>query len=170
MDNSLKENIKRRLLSPRIIIYSAIAVGLAWFMTHYSAQKAQAPRAVQPPVKTWKDVETVQEKCPMILVFESSENTESLKRLEDIVEEAGKDDGRHCAVALVAVDNDVPNTLLEAFGVTALPCAVLIDGNNREVAKIQGESITAETLEALKGKLPPTESSHVEGNNDEETP
>ncbi len=105
----------------------------------------------------------------MILVFESSEKTESLKRLEGIVEEAGKGGGP-CAVALVTVDNDVPNTLLEAFGATALPCAVLIDGNNQEVAKIQGPDITAEALEHLKDRLPPPEPVPANVTNNQEAP
>lgn len=132
-DRPKQENWRRRLLAPRLIIYSLLALGLAWMMHHYNSSVAKQPTAAKPTLKPYPDapvlrdstLQTAQKTLPM-LVLVATNNTEAAPSAAYLREKfAGR-----CTVVLLHAGRD--QEALTYFKISSNTAAILFAPDNVE--------------------------------------
>lgn len=134
--------VARRLLSPRIFVYAAIALAVAWILQRYGHYRQNMPspgagiasevRLTQPPELAG---------LPMIVVIPSPGQD-----LEGMVAQAQEQLKGSCHVIMLTVAD--AEATMKLFKLEKLPAALKYDAANREIGRLEGD-VTGEGLSRL---------------------
>ncbi len=149
------QDMKTRLLSPRIVIYLVLLIAAVWLMRRFEKyqQEEQPAPAVTTAVTAPRPFHSPPDaalrapaaRTPMLVVFFAEKNEATTA----LAAESRRHLQGRCAVAELQVTPDVA----AKFNLKQLPAAILFNADNRELARHEGD-LTAAKLDALAAKLP----------------
>lgn len=153
--NFQRPEIKSRLLSPRIFIYVAILLIVAWWINRFGKLKEEQASVASSQAATGFSEETLmasgdaKSQLPLMVVISLPD--------EEIRKQVAVAQRRHegvCNIVLVTTGTDATD-VKQTFQVEKLPAALLFDQDNQELDHLEGE-ITSDMLDALaeKAKAP----------------
>ena len=147
--NFRRPDLKSRLLSPRIFIYVAILLIVAWWMNRFArfGQDDSAPQGPSPQVNAETVMVSGGERSDLPLMVVISLPGEEIREL---VAEAQRRHEGLCNIVLVTTGIDASD-VKRTFQVERLPAAVLFDQDNQELARVEAE-VTAEAIDSLVAK------------------
>ena len=146
------QDMKTRLLSPRIVIYLVLLIAAVWLMRRfekYQQEEQPAPAVTTAPRPFHSPPDAALRapaaRTPMLVVFFAEKNEATTA----LAAESRRHLQGRCAVAELQVTPDVA----AKFNLKQLPAAILFDADNRELARHEGD-LTAAKLDDLAAKLP----------------
>ena len=158
--NFRPQDMKARLLSPRVVIYLILLIAAVWLMRRFEKYQREAQATATPspavtaaakplPFRSPPDaaLRAPAPRSPLMIVFTEGKDDS----LEALANETKRHLKERCDVIVVRVEQD--KAITDSFKLKQLPAAVLCDAANRELARQEGE-LTAVKLDALAAKLP----------------
>ncbi|MBQ4479672.1 MAG: hypothetical protein II943_03445 [Victivallales bacterium] len=144
--NFRRPDIKSRLLSPRIFIYAAILLIVAWWINRFGQFRQEAAGQPASPEQPRAVSEHSDSGLPLLVVVALPG-----EEVEAVVAEAQKRHQGVCRITLASTELASAANAMEIFQVGKLPAALLYDSGNQEIARFEGE-LSGETLDALAEK------------------
>lgn len=155
--NFRRPDLKSRLLSPRIFIYVAILLIVAWWINRFGRLKEEQASATSMQGTARPSEETIladggkRSDLPLLVVISLPD-----EEVREMVASAQRRHAGVCNIVLVTTGIDASD-VKRTFQVEKLPAALLFDRDNQEIARVEGE-VTVEAVDSLAAKCAKKES------------
>ena len=144
--NFQRPELKSRLLSPRIFIYVAILLIVAWWISRLGQFRQETTEQTASPEQSETASAPADSGLPLVVVVALPDEA-----VKAVVVEAQKRHRGICRITLATAELSAAETALKIFQVSKLPAALLYDQDNQEIDRYEGE-ISSDMLDALAEK------------------